>query len=44
MSSSGPIARWSRLRIALFVLTVAFVPFLLVLRWGVLGLGAAFRL
>jgi fatty acid desaturase len=33
----APIARWSRLRIALFVLTVAFVPFLLVLRWGVLG-------
>ena len=33
----APIARWSRLRIALFVLTVAFVPFLLVLRWGVVG-------
>ena len=33
----APIARWSRLRIALFVLTVAFVPLLLVLRWGVLG-------
>ena len=33
----APIAHWSRLRIALFVLTVAFVPFLLVLRWGVLG-------
>ena len=33
----APIARWSRLRIALFVLTVAFVPILLVLRWGVLG-------
>jgi fatty acid desaturase len=33
----APIARWSRLRIALFVLTVAVVPLLLVLRWGVLG-------
>jgi fatty acid desaturase len=33
----APIARWSRLRIALFVATVALVPFLLVLRWGVLG-------
>jgi len=33
----APIARWSRLRIALFVITVAFVPFLLLLRWGVLG-------
>jgi fatty acid desaturase len=33
----APIAHWSRMRIALFVLTVAFVPFLLVLRWGVLG-------
>jgi fatty acid desaturase len=33
----APIAHWSRLRIALFVLTVAFVPFLLVLRWGLLG-------
>lgn len=33
----APIARWSRLRIALFVLTVAFVPLLLVLRWGVAG-------
>jgi fatty acid desaturase len=33
----APIAHWSRLRIALFVVTVAFVPFLLVLRWGALG-------
>ncbi len=33
----APIARWSRLRIVLFVVTVAFVPCLLVLRWGVLG-------
>jgi fatty acid desaturase len=33
----APIAHWSRPRIALFVLTVAFVPFLLVLRWGILG-------
>ncbi len=33
----APIAHWSRLRIALLVLTVGFVPFLLVLRWGVLG-------
>ncbi len=33
----APIAHWSRVRIALFVLTVAFVPFLLVLRWGVVG-------
>lgn len=33
----APIARWSRLRIASFVLTVAFAPLLLVLRWGVLG-------
>src|SRR5262245_14741426 len=33
----APIAQWSRLRIALFVATVAFVPILLVLRWGVLG-------
>lgn len=33
----APIAHWSRLRIAFFVLTVAFVPVLLVLRWGVVG-------
>jgi fatty acid desaturase len=33
----APIAHWSRLRIALFVVTVAFVPLLLPLRWGVLG-------
>jgi fatty acid desaturase len=33
----APIARWTRLRIAFFVVTVAFVPFLLVVRWGVLG-------
>ncbi len=32
----APIAHWSRLRIALFVATVAFVPFLLALRWGVI--------
>lgn len=33
----APIARWSRSRIVLFVATVAFVPFLLVVRWGLLG-------
>jgi len=33
----APIAHWSRLRIALFVATVAFVPLLTVVRWGVLG-------
>ncbi len=33
----APIAKWTRLRIAAFVLTVAFVPFALVVRWGVLG-------
>jgi fatty acid desaturase len=33
----APIARWGRLRIASFVVAVGFVPFLLVLRWGVLG-------
>src|SRR5262249_54709865 len=33
----APIAHWSRLRIATFVATVAFVPLLLVVRWGVLG-------
>ena len=33
----APIAHWSRLRIALFVITVAFVPLLLPIRWGLLG-------
>jgi len=33
----APIARWSRPRIVLFVITVAFVPCLLVLRWGIVG-------
>ncbi len=33
----APIAHWSRLRIALFVATVAFVPVLLPIRWAVLG-------
>jgi fatty acid desaturase len=31
------IARWSRLRIVYFVLTVALLPIVLPLRWGVLG-------
>jgi fatty acid desaturase len=31
------IARWSRLRIVAFVLTVALLPIALALRWGVLG-------
>ncbi len=33
----APIARWSRRRIASFVLTVAFVPLALPIRWGILG-------
>jgi fatty acid desaturase len=33
----APIAHWSRLRIALFVVTVAFAPLALVVRWGLLG-------
>jgi len=33
----APIARWSYWRIAWFVVSVLAVPFLLVLRWGVLG-------
>lgn len=33
----APIAKWSRPRIAGFVLTVAFVPFALAVRWAVLG-------
>jgi hypothetical protein len=33
----APIAKWSRPRIALFVLTVAFAPLALVVRWAVLG-------
>ena len=33
----APIARWSRLRIALFVLTVALVPLVMPIRWGLLG-------
>lgn len=31
------IARWSRLRIVAFVFTVALVPILLPIRWGILG-------
>jgi len=41
------IARWSRLRIIAFVLTVALLPLVLPLRWGVIGplsrLNPAFR-
>jgi fatty acid desaturase len=33
----APIAKWSRYRIALFILTVAFAPLALVLRFGLLG-------
>jgi len=33
----APIATWSRPRIALFVLTVAFAPIALAFRWAVLG-------
>jgi len=33
----APIARWNPLRIVWFVVVVAFVPVLLVIRWGVLG-------
>jgi fatty acid desaturase len=33
----APIAHWSRLRIAAFVLMTALVPLVLPLRWGVLG-------
>jgi len=33
----APIAHWSRRRIATFVATVAFVPLLLVVRWGIVG-------
>lgn len=33
----APIARWSRARMVLFVATVAFVPVLLILRWGIVG-------
>jgi fatty acid desaturase len=33
----APIARWSRLRLVLFIATVAFVPVLLILRWGIVG-------
>jgi fatty acid desaturase len=33
----APIAHWSRPRIASFVATVAFVPALLFVRWGLLG-------
>jgi fatty acid desaturase len=32
----APIAHWSRFRIAAFVLTVAFAPLVLPIRWGVL--------
>jgi fatty acid desaturase len=31
------IARWSRLRIVAFILTVALIPLVLPLRWGVIG-------
>ncbi|MGE0683639.1 MAG: fatty acid desaturase [Candidatus Binatia bacterium] len=33
----APIARWSRRRILWFVVSVVFVPALLVVRWGILG-------
>jgi fatty acid desaturase len=33
----APVARWSGLRVARFVLSVVTVPLLLALRWGVLG-------
>ncbi len=33
----APIAHWSRLRIAAFVLMTALIPFVLPLRWGILG-------
>lgn len=33
----APVARWSGLRVARFVLSVVAVPLLLALRWGVLG-------
>lgn len=33
----APIARWSRRRIASFVLTVAFVPLVMPIRWAILG-------
>lgn len=33
----APVARWSGLRVARFVLSVIAVPLLLALRWGVLG-------
>jgi len=33
----APIARWSRLRIVAFVFTVALLPLVLPLRWGVVG-------
>jgi len=33
----APIARWGRLRIVAFVFTVALLPLVLPLRWGVLG-------
>jgi fatty acid desaturase len=33
----APIARWSRLRIVAFVFTVALLPLVLPLRWGLLG-------
>ncbi len=32
-----PMSRWGRLRIAFFVMTGAFVPVLLVLRWGLVA-------
>jgi fatty acid desaturase len=32
-----PMSRWGRLRIALFILTGAFVPVLLTLRWGLVA-------
>jgi len=33
----APIARWGRLRIVAFVFTVALLPLVLPLRWGVIG-------
>lgn len=33
----APIGQWSKMRVAASILPLLFVPFLLVLRWGVLG-------
>jgi hypothetical protein len=34
---SAPIARWSRLRIACFVLTVSTLPVVMPIRWALIG-------